>query len=332
MHSAPDFLQSLAVVFCVAGVTTVVFQKLRQPVIFGYLVAGMIVGPHLLPVPLIGDAGIIHSLSELGVILLLFFLGLEFSLTKLLRVGPTSGVVTLVETSFMVWLGYSAGRLFGWPPLECFYAGSILAISSTTIVVSAFMERGITGKFTEIVFGILIFEDLIAILLMTILTAVSTGNALTPGEIALTAGRLAAFLGVLLLVGMLTVPRLVRAVGRLNRPETTLVAAVGICFACALLARVFGYSVALGAFIAGALVSESGLTKPVTRVVKPLSDAFGAVFFVSVGMLIDPGADRPALDHRRRRPDPGRGRQGRGDLHRGVPGRPRRSAPRSRPG
>jgi CPA2 family monovalent cation:H+ antiporter-2 len=287
MHGAPEFLQSLAIVFCVAGITSVVFQKLRQPVVFGYLVAGMIVGPHI-PIPLVADPATINELSELGVILLMFFLGLEFSLRKLLHVGPTAGVVALVQSSFMIWLGYEAGRLFGWPPLESFYAGAILAISSTTIIVSAFQEQGIKGKFTEIVFGILIVEDLIGILLIAILTTVSSGSAVSARELAATGGRLAAFLAGLLFVGVLTVPRLVRAVVRLNRPETTLVASVGICFGCALLARAFGYSVALGAFLAGALVAESGLEKQVERLVKPLCDAFAAVFFVSVGMLIDP--------------------------------------------
>ena len=287
MHGAPEFLKSLAVVFCVAGITTVVFQKLRQPVVFGYLIAGMIVGPHI-PIPLVADPATIHALSELGVILLMFFLGLEFSLRKLLRVGPTAGVVALVQSSFMIWLGYEAGRFFGWPPLESFYAGAILAISSTTIIVAAFREQGIKGKFTEIVFGILIVEDLIGILLMAILTAVSSGTAVSARELAVTGGRLAAFLAGLLFVGVLTVPRLVRAVVRLNRPETTLVASVGICFGCALLARAFGYSVALGAFLAGALVAESGVEKKVERLVKPLCDVFAAVFFVSVGMMIDP--------------------------------------------
>ena len=287
MHGAPAFLQSLAIVFCVAGITTVVFQKLRQPVVFGYLIAGMIVGPHI-PIPLVADPATVNELSELGVILLMFFLGLEFSLRKLIRVGPTAGVVALVQSSFMIWLGYEAGRLFGWPPLESFYAGAILAISSTTIIVAAFQEQGIKGKFTEIVFGILIVEDLIGILLMAILTAVSSGTAVSARELAVTGGRLAAFLAGLLVVGVLTVPRLVRAVFRLNRPETTLVASVGICFACALLARAFGYSVALGAFLAGALVAESGLEKQIERLVKPLCDVFAAVFFVSVGMMIDP--------------------------------------------
>jgi CPA2 family monovalent cation:H+ antiporter-2 len=287
MHGAPEFLQSLAIVFCVAGITTVVFQRFRQPVVFGYLVAGMIVGPHI-PIPLVADPATIRTLSELGVILLMFFLGLEFSLGKLLRVGPTAGVVALVQSSFMIWLGYEAGRLFGWPPLESFYAGSILAISSTTIIVQAFLEQGVKGKFTEIVFGILIVEDLIGILLLAILTTVSSGTAISARELAATAGRLAAFLVGLLIAGVLTVPRLVRAVVRLDRPETTLVASVGICFACALLARAFGYSVALGAFLAGALVAESGLERKIGQLAKPLCDAFAAVFFVSVGMMIDP--------------------------------------------
>jgi CPA2 family monovalent cation:H+ antiporter-2 len=247
----------------------------------------MIVGPHI-PVPLVADPDTVNTLSELGVILLMFFLGLEFSLRKLIRVAPTAGLVALVQSSFMIWLGYEAGRLFGWPPLESFYAGAILAISSTTIIVSAFMEQGVKGKFTEIVFGILIVEDLIGILLIAILTAVSYGTAVSASGLAATGGRLAAFLAGLLVVGVLTVPRLVRAVVRLNRPETTLVASVGICFACALLARAFGYSVALGAFLAGALVAESGVEKQVERLMKPLCDAFAAVFFVSVGMLIDP--------------------------------------------
>ena len=287
MHSAPDFLTCLAIVFCVAGVTTVIFQKLRQPVVFGYLVAGMIISPHL-PIPLIADADIVHSLSELGVILLMYFLGLEFSLTKLIKVGPTAGLVAIVQTSLMVWLGYEAGRLFGWPPLESFYAGAVLAVSSTTIIVAAFMEQGIKGSFTEIVFGILIVEDLIGILLMAILTPISSGVDVTVREIAATGGRLVVFLAVLLLVGMLTIPRLVRAVYRLNRPEATLITCVGICFGCAILARTFGYSVALGAFIAGALTAESGLSHRIERIAKPLCDTFAAVFFVSVGMLIDP--------------------------------------------
>lgn len=287
MHGAPEFLTSLAVVFCAAGLTTALFRKLRQPVIFGYLVAGMIVGPHI-PIPLVADPRIVRTLSELGVILLMFFLGLEFHFRKLVRIGPTAGVVALLQCSFMIWLGYEAGRLFGWPPLESFYAGAVLSLSSTVIIGAVFMEQGIKGKFAEIVFGILIVEDLIAIFLLTVLTAVSSGAGLSARDLAVTGGRLALFLAGLLVFGMLTIPRFIRAVVRMDRPETTLVASVGISFAFALLARVFGYSVALGAFIAGALVAESGMGRPVARTVKPMCDGFAAVFFVSVGMLIDP--------------------------------------------
>lgn len=218
MHDAPEFLKSLAIVFCVAGVTTVVFQRFRQPVVFGYLIAGMIVGPHI-PIPLVADPAIVQAISELGVILLLFYLGLQFSLRKLIRVGPTAGAIALVLSSFMIWLGYEAGRFFGWTPLECFYAGAMLAVSSTTIIVKALMEQGIKAGYTEVVFGICIFDDIIGIFLIAILTTLSSGTAISPRELAVTGGFLASFLAGLLVVGMLTVPRLVRAVVRLNRPE-----------------------------------------------------------------------------------------------------------------
>ena len=287
MDGGPEFLKNLAIVLCVAGVTTVIFQRLRQPVVFGYLVAGMIVGPHI-PIPLVADFPTIHTLAELGVVLLMFSLGLEFNLRRLFDVVPTAGVATLVETSLMIWLGYVAGRMFGWTPLESFYAGAILAISSTTIIIKAFSEQSIKGKFTETVFGILIVEDLIVILLLAILSTVSVGSSVSARELAWAGGRLLAFLASLLVCGMLIVPRLMLAAVRLDRAETTLVASVGICFASALLAHVFGYSVALGAFIGGALVAESGVGHRVERLVEPLRDMFAAMFFVSVGMLIDP--------------------------------------------
>jgi monovalent cation:H+ antiporter-2, CPA2 family len=287
MNGAPEFLTSLAVVLCVAGVTTVIFQKLRQPVVFGYLVAGMIVGPHI-PIPLVADTETVRTLSELGVILLLFSMGLEFRLSKLIAVGPTAGVIAVINSSLMIWLGYEAGRLFGWTPLESFYAGAIVAISSTTIISKAFLEQGVKGKHTKIVFGVLISDDLIAIFLLTVLTTVSSGAAVSAGSLAATGGRLAAFLAVLLVIGILTVPRLIRALVRLDRPETTLVASIGICFAFALLAHVFGYSVALGAFIAGSLVAESGVEAAIKPLVEPVRNMFAPIFFVSVGMLIDP--------------------------------------------
>jgi CPA2 family monovalent cation:H+ antiporter-2 len=248
----------------------------------------MVVASGALPAQVSVDANIVRTLSELGVILLMFSLGLEFSLKKLARVAPMSGVIAVIECSLMLWLGYETGRLFGWSPLESFYAGAIVSISSTSIIIKAFQEMRCAGRFTEIVFGILVVEDLIAILLLAGLTTVSTGVAVSPGNLAIEGGRLAVFLVGLLVAGMLLVPRFMHAVTRLDRAETTLVAGVGICFASALLASAFGYSVALGAFISGSLVAESGATARLRHLVEPVRDMFAAVFFVSIGMLIDP--------------------------------------------
>ncbi|HEY2759269.1 MAG TPA: cation:proton antiporter, partial [Pirellulales bacterium] len=287
MHDSIGFLQTLAIVLCVAAVTTVVFQRFKQPVVLGYLLAGMIIGPHVV-VPLEADSHTVHTLAELGVILLMFSLGLEFSLSKLLSVGVTAGFVAIVQCSLMVWIGYIVGQLFGWSRLESVFAGAIIAISSTTIIVKAFDEQGIRGGFTNVVFGILIVEDLIGILLITILTALSAGEAPAAADIARTAGRLAAFLAALLVVGLLIVPRLMRVIVKLDRPETTIVSSIGLAFGFSLLAAECGYSVALGAFIAGSLVAESGVEKTVEHLVQPIRDMFAAIFFVSVGMLIEP--------------------------------------------
>lgn len=290
MHASTAFLQTLALVLGVAAFTTVIFQRLKQPVVFGYLMAGLLVGPHVpVPVPLSADPGIVRTLSELGVILLMFALGLEFSVRRVLQIGVTAGLSALAETSVMMGLGYLIGRTLGWTVIESLFTGGIVAISSTTIISKAFVEQGVRGRVTEIVFGILIFEDLIAILLVAILTAVAAGGGLSPADIGLVVVRLATFLIALLSIGILLVPRFMRIVVRLGSDETTLVAAIGICFACAFLALSFGYSVALGAFIAGSLVSESGEEKAVERLVLPVRDMFVAIFFVSVGMLIDPG-------------------------------------------
>ncbi len=287
MHEPHEFLETLAIVLCTAAVSTVLFQRLRQPVVLGYLIAGMIIGPYI-PIPVEAHGDTVRNLAELGVILLMFSLGLEFSLSKLLSVGHTAGFVAVIQCSLLIWLGYLAGQNFGWSPLASFYAGAAISISSTTIIVKAFQEQRIKGEFTHVVFGILIVEDLIAILLITILTTLSSGQQLTTLQLARAAGQLAAFLVVLIVVGIMTVPRLIRLVVRLDRPETTVVASVGLAFGFALLALMFEYSVALGAFLAGSLVAESGVEKKVEHLVQPVRDMFAAIFFVSVGMLIDP--------------------------------------------
>ncbi len=285
--NAHAFLVALTIVLGVAAVTTVVFQRLRLPIVLGYILAGFIIGPNV-PVPLVADREIIQTLSELGVILLMFSLGLEFSLGKLFKLGPAAGLTALLQSSLMVWVGFMTGQLFGWTTLESLFAGAIIAISSTTIIAKAFDEQKVRGPLRELVVGVLIVEDLIAILLMATLTAIATGTGLSAATMAVTVGKLALFLVALVVFGLLLVPRAVRAINRLGRPETTLVASIGFCFAIALLAHELGYSVALGAFIAGSLIAESGEHHEIERLVEPVRDIFGAVFFVSVGILIDP--------------------------------------------
>ncbi|MEO6446180.1 MAG: cation:proton antiporter [Gemmatimonadaceae bacterium] len=289
MQNAHDFLSTLALVLCAAGLAAVAFQRLRLPVVFGYLLAGLVVGPNL-SVPLLADQATIRTLSELGVILLMYSLGLEFSIRRVIQLGATVGVAALAETSLIFGLGYGVAGLLGWTPTERLFTGALVAISSTTIIASVFREQRVQGKLREIVFGILIIEDLIAVLLIALLSTVSTGGEVTAIQIGVTGVRLATFLIVLIGVGLLVLPRFMRFVLSLDRREITVIAAIGICFAAALLALSFGYSVALGAFIAGSLVAESGYGKYVERLIEPVRDVFVAIFFVAVGMLIDPRA------------------------------------------
>ncbi len=285
---AHNFLGDLALALCVAAVVSVIFQALRQPLVVGYLVAGVLVGPYV-PFPLVADLDRIHKLSELGVILLMFALGLEFSVRKLVRLAPTAGFITVVQVALLIWLGYVVGLAFGWTTLESVFAGAILAISSTTIIAKAFREQGVEKNLAELVFGITLFEDLAAVLILTVLTAVATGAGLSARMLAETVGRLALFLAVLIGAGMLLVPRAIRLAARLQRDETLIVASVGVCFAFAMAAEMAGYSVALGAFLAGVMVAESGEGGRVEHLIAPFRDIFGAVFFVSVGMMLNPG-------------------------------------------
>jgi monovalent cation:H+ antiporter-2, CPA2 family len=284
---AHELLAALTIVLGVAGVATVVFQRLKQPVVLGYILAGLVIGPHV-PVPVVASPAVVHTLSELGVILLMFGLGLEFSLGKLFRAAPTAGITGLLQCSLMIWLGYLAARLLGWTPMESIFAGAVIAISSTTIIAKAFDEQGIKGGLREFVVAVLIVEDLVAVLLIAILTGVSTGAGVSAAELGGTIARLVGFLVGLVAIGLLVVPRLMRAVVRLGRAETTVVAAIGVCFGLALLAHEFGYSVAMGAFVAGVLVAESGRAAEIEPLVTPVRDIFAAVFFVAVGMLIEP--------------------------------------------
>jgi CPA2 family monovalent cation:H+ antiporter-2 len=293
VQGAGTLLEDLALVLCVAAVTTVVFRRLRQPMVLGYLLAGVIVGPHV-PIPLFADMERVHVLSELGVILVMFSVGLEFSVRKLVRILPTAGVAGVVQVSAMVWIGHTAASALGWTGREAIFAGALVAISSTMIVARTLAEERVEKETSEIVLGILLVQDLAAVVLLALLTPLSAGRDLPAAELAATVGRLALFLVGFLVVGFLVIPRAVRAVARLGGDETLVVTGIGLSFAAALLAQAVGYSVALGAFLAGSLVAESGEGAKVEHLVRPIRDVFAAVFFISVGMLIDPVA---LLDH-----------------------------------
>ncbi len=288
MHES-NFLQDLAVVMIVAGLVTVIFHRLKQPVVLGYILAGLIIGPHTPPFPLVHDEHTIHLLSELGLILLMFSLGLEFSLRKLKRVGASAFIAALLEILLMAWVGYEIGRAFGWQKMDSIFLGAILSISSTTIIIKALNELGKTKeRFAELIFGILIIEDILGIAMIALLSGIAVTGSLSLGQVSATLAKLSIFLAVTLVVGLIAVPRLIRYVARFKSNEMLLVTVLGLCFGVALLALKLGYSVALGAFLIGAVIAEAREIHRVENVVAPVRDMFSAVFFVSIGLLIDP--------------------------------------------
>jgi CPA2 family monovalent cation:H+ antiporter-2 len=289
MHGVTGFLEDLALVFCAAGLASVVFQRLKQPVVLGYLLAGLVLSPNFEPVPLTPDVDTVQTLSELGVILLMFSLGLDFRVRHIVRMGGRAGVAMGLEVGLMAWLGFLGGRALGWSPEASVFGAGMAAISSTMVIRKTFEDIEVDPRVSRLVYGILIFEDIAAILLLATLTAVAAGEEVTFAAFVGRGLRLAGFLVALTIAGLFLVPRLVRFVLRMQSTETTAIAAVGICFAFAVLARSFGYSVALGAFIAGAVVAESGKSRVIDAAIRPVRDLFAAVFFVSIGMLVDLG-------------------------------------------
>ncbi|MGF1467550.1 MAG: cation:proton antiporter [Sandaracinaceae bacterium] len=286
MH-APSFVADLATVLAVASVTALVFGRLRQPAVLGYLVAGLVVGPYI-PIPVFADAERIHALSELGVVLVMFVVGLELRLRRLLEVLPTAGATALFEVTAMIGCGYAVGRGLGWDVPGAVFLGASIAISSTMVVSKVFAERPVSPDVKDHVMSVLVIQDVLAIVLAAVLTAVAAGQGLSPGELLGMVGRLSGVLLAIVAVGLLTVPRLIRAVVGTGSKELLVVLAVGICFGLAQLAEELGYSVALGAFLAGVLVAESGQGAKVEHLVQSLRDIFAAIFFVAIGMSVDP--------------------------------------------
>src|SRR5688500_7844672 len=291
MHGAVGFIQDLAIVMIVAGVVTIVFHLLRQPVVLGYILAGVIIGPHTPPFPLIPLAHkpSIDAMSELGVIFLMFSLGLHFSLRQLVRVGPTAVLGATLEIIVMALVGYWIGRLFGWGTMDSIFLGATLSMSSTTIIIKALGELGMMKqRFAELIFGILIVEDILAMAMLALLSGIAATGTMHAGAVVRELAELGIFLTVLLVAGLLLVPPLLRRVARFKSDEMLLITVLGLCFGVSLLAAKLEYSVALGAFIIGAIMAEAREAGRIEALVAPLRDMFSAVFFVSIGMLIQP--------------------------------------------
>ncbi len=288
MHSL-DFLQDLALVMIVAGMVTILCHRFKQPVVLGYIIAGLIIGPHTPPYNLIHDTGTVQILSELGVIFLMFSLGLEFSLRKLRAVGSTAFIAASLEIILLMFVGYQIGKFFGWKPMDSLFLGAILAISSTTIIMKAFSELKLgKTKFAGLVFGILIVEDMLGIVLIALLSGIAKTGSLQGGEAVATIGQLAVFLVVSLVIGLIAVPRLISFVSRFASAEMLLITVLGLCFGFTLLTVKLEYSVALGAFLIGAILAEAKELGKIETLMHPIRDMFSAVFFVSVGLLINP--------------------------------------------
>ncbi|NDA67844.1 MAG: cation:proton antiporter, partial [Verrucomicrobia bacterium] len=288
MHGA-TFLQDLAIVMMAAALVTVLFHKLRLPVVLGYILAGVLIGPHVLAYPLISDETTIKTLAELGIVFLMFSLGLEFSFRRLRKVGTTALITAPLEILLMILVGYEVGQWFGWTRMDSLFLGAMISISSTTIIVKALQESRLTKEpFAQIIFGILIVEDLLAIVLLALLSGLAMTGGLQAGQVADTLGRLGIFLVVAVVLGLLLVPRLLGWVTKFRSNEVLLVTVLGLCFGVSLLALRLGYSVALGAFIIGAVVAEAREIGRIEILVSSLRDLFCAVFFVAIGLLIEP--------------------------------------------
>ncbi|WP_263263658.1 cation:proton antiporter [Pseudomonas entomophila] len=288
MH-AIAFIQDLAVIMLVAGIVTVIFHRLKQPVVLGYIAAGFIIGPHTPPFGFIHDEDTIKILAELGVVFLMFCLGLEFSLRKLFKVGATAFVAALLEITLMIWVGYEIGHAFGWGTMDALFLGAILAISSTTIIVKALNDLNMKHqRFAQLIFGVLIVEDILGIGIIALLSGIAVSGSVSSGEVLATVGKLGLFMVVALVVGILLVPRLLAYVAKSESDEMLLVVVLGLCFGFCLLVVKLGYSMVLGAFLIGAIMAESTHHRKVERLVEPLRDMFSAIFFVAIGLMIEP--------------------------------------------
>ena len=290
MSHLPTIISDLAMILLVAGVTTILFKKINQPLVLGYIIAGFITGPIFSFFPTIADKANVQSWSEIGVIFLLFALGLEFSFYKLKSVGSTAFIATTIIISSMLCVGYGVGHLLGWSHMDSIFLGGMLSMSSTAIIIKAFDDLKLRSEsFTEVVVGVLIVEDIAGIAMMVILSTIAVATSgISTVELLLNVGRLVFFLVLWFVLGMYIIPSFFKRASKLMNDETLVVASIGLCLGMVVIATSLGFSSALGAFIMGSLIAEAPNAEKIERLVCPIKDLFGAVFFVSVGMMVNP--------------------------------------------
>lgn len=288
MNHLPYLITDLALILGAAALMTLIFKRLRQPLVLGYIIAGILVSPNFSFLPSIVETKSVTVWAEIGVIFLLFSLGLEFSFRKLVQVGGSASVSAFVEAVGMSALGYATGRLLGWSTMDSIYLGAALAVSSTTIIIKAVEELGLKKKkFATLVFGILIVEDLITIAILVLLTTLSVSQQFVGTEMLLSVVKLVFFLILWFVGGIFFIPTILKRAKNLMSDETLLIVSISMCLLMVYLAAQVGFSPALGAFVMGSLLAETTKAEKIEHLVKPVKDLFGAIFFVSVGMLID---------------------------------------------
>ena len=289
MAEIPFLVKDLALILMVAGIVTIIFKKLKQPLVLGYIVAGFLVSPHMPYTMSVIDETDIKTWADIGVIFTLFSLGLDFSFKKIVKMGVSPIIATIVIVFSMMMLGISIGHGFGWSKMDCIFLGGMLAMSSTTIIYKAFDDMGLRQqKFAGMVMSVLILEDILAIVMMVMLSAIAGGNNPDGEQMIGSVIKIAFFLVLWFIVGIFAIPLFLRSVRKLINNETLLIVALGLCCGMAVLSTKVGFSSAFGAFVMGSILAETIEAEKIIKLVEPVKNLFGAIFFVSVGMLVDP--------------------------------------------
>ncbi len=289
MAGLPTMIQDLALMLIVAGIVTLIFKRLKQPLVLGYIVAGFLVSPHMPYTASVADTENIHLWADIGVMFLLFSLGLDFSFKKILKMGASPFISAMVIIFSMSMLGVFVGHAFDWSKMDCIFLGGMLAMSSTTIIYKAFDDLGLRQQqFAGLVMSVLILEDILAIVMMVMLSAIASGNSPDGGQMLESVIRIGFFLVLWLVVGIFAIPLFLRSVRRLINSEVLLIVSLGLCCAMAVFSTKVGFSSAFGAFIMGSILAETIEAEKIEKLVEPVKNLFGAIFFVSVGMLVDP--------------------------------------------